>query len=211
MNTDGIILDVDGTLWDSTDCVAATWKKVIDKMQMKSVIEVTAESLKAYFGKTMEVIADELFPEEPKERRQLLMDMCCEEENKDLMACRDYLLYDGVEETIKKLSKKVDIYIVSNCQAGYIEILLEKYNLGDYVKDIECYGNNGLPKADNIKLLVERNGIKSPVYVGDTDGDKKACDEANVPFILATYGFGDTKGYVAKINDFTELMNIEEL
>ncbi|MCR5273591.1 MAG: HAD hydrolase-like protein, partial [Lachnospiraceae bacterium] len=163
MNTDGIILDVDGTLWDSTDCVAGTWKKVVDNLQMKACKEVTAENLKTYFGKTMEVIADELFPEEPKDRRQLLMDECCKQENIDLMACEDYLLYDGVEETIKELSKKVKLFIVSNCQSGYIEILLEKYNLGEFVTDIECYGNNKKGKADNIKLLVERNGLKNPV------------------------------------------------
>ncbi|MCR5469159.1 MAG: HAD family hydrolase, partial [Lachnospiraceae bacterium] len=93
---------------------------------------------------------------------------------------------------------------------GYIEILLEKYNLGEFVTDIECYGNNKKGKADNIKLLVERNGLKNPVYVGDTAGDKAACDEAGVPFIFASYGFGEAEG-IAKIDEFRELLKFEEM
>ncbi|MCR5273205.1 MAG: HAD family hydrolase [Lachnospiraceae bacterium] len=211
MITDGIIFDVDGTLWDSTDCVATTWKNVIEKMNMKACIDVTAESLKSYFGKTMEVIADEIFPDETRERRIELMDRCCEEENEDLLALDENLLYDGVRETVIELSKKVKVFIVSNCQKGYIEILLEKYDLNDYVTDIECYGNNGNGKAENIELLVKRNNLKKPVYVGDTDGDKKACDEVGVPFIFATYGFGETEGYVAKIDSIKELLNIDNM
>jgi len=211
MLTDGIILDVDGTLWDSTDVVAESWKKVIDALQMKSDIDVSAENLKKHFGKTMEVIADEVFPEETKERRKEMMALCCKTENSDLREIDADLLYPGVADTIRELSKKVKLFIVSNCQKGYIEVLVDKYNFHPYITDTECYGNNGLNKDENIRLLVERNNLKYPVYVGDTEGDMLACKSAGVPFIFATYGFGKTDEYIAKIDSFTELLNIEKL
>ena len=33
--------------------------------------------------------------------------------------------------------------------------------------------------------------MKSPVYVGDTMGDFLSCRKAGVPFVFASYGFGD--------------------
>ena len=32
-----------------------------------------------------------------------------------------HVILEGVQETIKKLSEKYPLYIVSNCQDGYIE------------------------------------------------------------------------------------------
>ena len=82
------------------------------------------------------------------------------------------------------------VYIVSNCQSGYIESFLEYYHLADLVDDFECYGNTLHGKAENLKLLIARNDLTEYVYVGDTQGDYDACKEADVPFIWAAYGFG---------------------
>lgn len=38
---------------------------------------------------------------------------------------------------------------------------------------------------------MERNHLQDVVYVGDTSGDFDACQKADVPFIYASYGFGD--------------------
>ncbi|MBP5792253.1 MAG: HAD family hydrolase, partial [Spirochaetaceae bacterium] len=56
-----------------------------------------------------------------------------------------------------------------------------------------CNGDTGLLKDENIKLIVKRNGLKSPVYVGDTQGDADACAKAGVPIVYASYGFGKVK------------------
>ena len=61
MKTDGIILDIDGTLWDSTPIVAKAWNEVI--AQRKDVpVRLTAKQLTGLFGRTLEVIADMVFP-----------------------------------------------------------------------------------------------------------------------------------------------------
>ena len=61
MKTDGIILDIDGTLWDSTPIVAKAWNEVI--AQRKDVpVRLTPKQLTGLFGRTLEVIADMIFP-----------------------------------------------------------------------------------------------------------------------------------------------------
>ena len=45
MKTDGIILDVDGTLWDSTPIVAGAWTRAVQEGGVPKRI-VTADELK---------------------------------------------------------------------------------------------------------------------------------------------------------------------
>ena len=44
-------------------------------------------------------------------------------------------------------------------------------NLEEYITDIECYGNTGLSKADNISMVIQRNHLDQSFYVGDTAMD----------------------------------------
>ncbi|MCD8106127.1 MAG: HAD-IA family hydrolase [Lachnospiraceae bacterium] len=220
IKTDGILLDVDGTLWDSTGIVSKVWTRAVRENGCPDMT-VTAEMLQALFGRTMDVIAENLLPELTKAQRDRIMEVCCvyekqaleqmgaqedlpEMEPEALPACR--ICYPGVQATIRELSKRVPVFIVSNCQSGYIELFLEKTGLGPYVTDFECFGDTGKNKGDNIRLLADRNGLKAPVYVGDTQGDADAAAQAGVPFIYASYGFGTADHMDAEISNFAELI-----
>lgn len=206
MKIDSIILDVDGTIWDTTPVVAEAWNSTIDVIYPQ-VPHVTADILKTQFGKTMDVIADNLFSVLNKEDKAILMKNCCEAEQKALLENKKNITFQGVVESIKRIAEKIPVFIVSNCQSGYIEVVVEKNNIKEDIKDFECFGNNGNTKGENIRLIVNRNGLKSPVYVGDTQGDYEACKQAGVPFVWAAYGFGkpEDENYYAKIDSFTEL------
>ena len=208
MKFDSIILDVDGTIWDTTDIVAEAWNHAIDRL-FPQVPHVTGNILKGQFGKTMQVIADNLFTGLDKAQKTTLMEECCHQEQLALKANTRNITYDGVVETIKELHDSgVPLFIVSNCQKGYIEVVIAKNRIADFITDFECYGNNGNGKAENIKLLCERNGLHCPVYVGDTQGDADACKDAGVSFVWAAYGFGTAAQYFARIDSFKELKNV---
>ena len=118
------------------------------------------------------------------------------------------MLSPDIKDIFKKLNEKYSVYIVSNCQCGYIEQFLRKTQLEAYIKDIECFGNTGKNKGENIRLLVKRNSLKAPVYIGDTKGDCDASKEAGVPFIFASYGFGNVTEYAAKIGEMKDLLTL---
>ena len=63
----------------------------------------------------------------------------------------------------------------------------------------------GLPKADNIALVAERNGLRRPLYIGDTQGDYDAASKAGVPFLHAAYGFGRIDRPVPSVATFGDL------
>lgn len=204
---DGIILDVDGTLWDSTPIVAGAWTRAIRDCGCPEIV-VTADMLRQLFGKTMAVIAQELLPGLGWEKQEQVMEVCCRYEHEALSGDECRICYPEVTATIQRLSEILPVFIVSNCQSGYIELFLEKTGLGPYVKDIECYGNTGKNKGDNIRLLAARNGLEAPVYVGDTQGDAQAAAEAGIPFVFASYGFGSPERFDVKIARFGDLLTL---
>ncbi len=205
--SDGIILDIDGTIWDSTEIVSKAWNRAARDSGSKRTEYISADLLKTQFGKPMNEIADNIFPMDSAEMRKEILELCCRYEHEELEKDPCNVTFPGVTDTIRKMSDEVPFFIVSNCQVGYVELLCRKTGLTGFIKDHECFGNTGEGKAYNISLVVDRNGLKKPVYIGDTDGDRTACEEAGVPFIYASYGFGNVKAgdYIAEIDKFTDI------
>lgn len=202
-----ILLDIDGTLWDTTGVVAGGWNKAI-QLEGLDLPVVTADRLKKEFGKTMDAIADSMWPGLDAEAKADLLKKCCYHEHIAVEENTTNITYPGVVETIREMKDKVDFFIVSNCQDGYIELTMKKNGITDCIKDFECFGHSGLGKPENIRLLMERNGIEEAFYVGDTQGDYEACKKADVKFIWASYGFGKPEAYFAKIDQFSDLKDM---
>ena len=94
----GIIFDMDGTLWDSAANVAESWNLAI-KQDGSVDKKLTEQDIQGVMGKTMDVIADILFPELEKEARMKLLDQCCSMEN-DYLREHGGVLYPKLEETL---------------------------------------------------------------------------------------------------------------
>lgn len=206
MYTNNFIFDLDGTLWDATPVVAKAWDDYL-KEDARCQITITAEVLKREFGKTIDVIADNLFPAFDKEVQNELIVNCCRCQDIAIEQSQIDLTYPQVKETLFTLSKSANVYIVSNCQEGYIELFLRKYQIEDIVTDIECFGNTGKGKADNIEILMKRNHISDAYYIGDTVGDYEASKKVGLPFIFAAYGYGNPERYYAKISNFPQILD----
>lgn len=200
---DGIIFDIDGTLWDSTDSVAASWNRAIRENSSLD-LTIDAEILSGLFGKTMTEIGNALFPDYPEEERNRLLEICYQYENNYLID-HPGAAYPGVLDTIRKLYEKYPLFIVSNCQLGYIEVTMKGTGIEPYIKDHLCFGETQVSKGETLLMLMGRNDLKTPVYVGDTQGDADACRHAGIPFIFAEYGFGNVPDAAVRISTFSEL------
>ena len=203
---EAILLDIDGTLWDSTGVVALAWNEVLIERDDVNV-EVTPDKLKGLFGRPIDEIASILFHHISKDEQLKLIHKCCEKEQEFLQQ-RPGMIFEGVVETIKELSKKYKICIISNCGSGYIELVMNALGIKDYITDFTCPAYTNLPKGPNCKLIMERNNFKDVVYVGDTQGDYEACQFAGIPFVFCEYGFGQSNSYDYSIKKFSELLNL---
>ncbi len=203
MQIDSIIFDLDGTLWDSVDEVVLTWNRVLARYPglRAPINRVEQESL---MGLQMDEIARRLFPAEPSERQTELMEECVHEENRYLYQ-HGGRLYPDVECTLAELHAHYLLYIVSNCQSGYIESFLHAHRLSGYFDGFLCFGDTGLSKGENIKKIIDDRHLTRPVYIGDTMGDQKSADFAGIPFIYASYGFGKSDHYTGILQRFSDL------
>lgn len=198
----GIIFDMDGTLWDSSENVAASWSEKLHELGYDRII--TKQDIMGVMGLTMDRIADIIFSEFPSDERMKLLDECCGHENAYLRK-KGGVLYPQLEKTLAALKRKYHLYIVSNCQSGYIEAFLEHYGFGKYFEDTECYGNDLKDKGENIAVLARRNGLEMAYYVGDIQGDYDSAKKAGTGFIHAAYGFGTINEEVPELTEFCRL------
>jgi phosphoglycolate phosphatase len=203
---DSIIFDLDGTLWDSTSTVVIAWQKAINKLEFIDET-ITRERVQSITGLQYDVIFRKLFPGLTEQEREQLKKHCAVEE---LSHMKEYggQLYEGLEETLQYLKKKYRLFIVSNCQSGYIEAFLEHHKMTRYFEDFACFGDAEQPKAKNIKQLIARNGLRAPMYVGDTQGDCDASAANNIPFIFASYGFGQADKQDVRIKQLSDMQRL---
>lgn len=202
---DGIIFDLDGTLWDSSKQVVPAWNTVLTKYNQKNI---NSDDMAGYMGKTLDMISRLMLPDLSHEQAMDILYECCAQEQVYLREHGGYL-YPDLEITLQKLAETYQLFIVSNCQLGYLNAFFKAHNLKSYFRDYECSGNTGLPKSENIKLIIERNNLKNSIYVGDTELDMEAAFAAGIPFVFAEYGFGNANNARNKISCFSDMLKLD--
>lgn len=202
MKFDSIGFDLDGTLWSSIKGITEAWDIIAKKFNVTLPSEKDMEGV---MGLNRIDLMTKLFPDMDYDDKMKFFEEATVECDRILKE-NGGELYDNLEETLKKLSAQTKLYIVSNCQEGYIENFLNVHKLGQYFTDYECAGTKDCTKGALIKDVLERNGWKKSIYLGDTQGDRNAAKEAEIPFIFASYGFGEVDSCEYSISEFSEML-----
>lgn len=204
-----LIFDIDGTLWDSRAIVAKGYNDYLIEVGRPD-LQVDAEYLKTLFGKTMTEIADIMLASIPVPERYDVMQGCMDREDEFLHQDPCDIAFPGVKETLAELEKSYRLFIVSNAQCGYPELMMDKLGIRHHFEGWMCFGDTGLPKGDTIRILMERHGIEDAIYIGDTQGDLEASRRAGIPFLFCRFGFGTPETFDASIDSFDQLPKILE-
>lgn len=204
-----ILFDLDGTLWDSSRQVAEAWSEIT--LARPFPFKITQADFQAVMGLTMDALAKRLFEGKgvlPEEIAPLAKE--CERHENTYLLAHPGVLFPGMKEGLEELRKRYALYVVSNCQKGYIEAFFESTGLGPLFEGKLSYGDTEKPKGENIRLLMEKEGIEKAFYFGDTAGDEKAAKVGGIPFVYAAYGFGKAESPFASIASFPELVPFAE-
>lgn len=206
----GILFDLDGTLWDSSKQVVEAWNEILAK-QPDVERTITIEDMQGFMGLPMDEIGRKCFQGQGLTEERIMEIMkACEGYENEYIRQHGGVLFPQLEEVLQDLSKDYFLAVVSNCQVGYIEAFLEYHKLSEYFSDFESFGKTGLQKGDNIRLVCERNHLEQAVYLGDIQRDYDSACKAGIPFILAGYGFGTVDADVPVIHSLTELRRTAE-
>lgn len=185
-HTKAVLFDLDGTLWDSGKSVVDAWNVILAQEDLP---QISAEQMRSVMGFSMDDIWQTLFPTCEKARGKQVMKRCECFENAYTRS-HGGILFEHVREVLSQMSEQYMVGIISNCQAGYIEAFLAYYGLEDYVDFTRAFGDFHKQKAENIQDIIRENKIKEAIYIGDIENDYLSAKKANVPFLLAKYGFG---------------------
>ena len=195
---------MDGTLWDGVECYARGFN---DFFKLKSIDKsFTKYDLYGFMGLEEEAYLESTLPEFPKAERTVMYKEIIDLQYIHIRKSGG-ALYSGVVDGLKKLSQKYKLFIVSNCAEFTIKYFMEWAGIAAYITDSLAHGQNFKPKHENIKYLINKYALENPIYVGDTDSDRKQAEKANIPFVFVSYGFGQSEAYNLKFESFKELVN----
>ena len=199
-----VIFDLDGTLWDSTEQVSSSWNEVLHEF-VGDVYSFSRETVLAQMGLVMEDIGRNITPKELTGQAKEDFVKICFKREVEYLVDHPGKLYPQEKETLAELRKRgYRLFIVSNCQSGYIETYLKA--LGeDFFEGHLCYDDTKKSKDFTIRALMEKHNVDQAVYVGDTETDEAATRAAGLPFIHAAYGFGKAASPDASISCIAEL------
>lgn len=198
-DTDALIFDMDGTLWDAVDTYAEIWNMAFERENIER--RITRADLLALIGTPIDDIMRHFVP---AERVEHLLKTIAELVITELPRLGGKL-YEGVQEGVAELSKHYKLFMLSNCDELELPIFVRYAGIESYITDTIAYGNTRLRKAENMRLLAEKFHLQHPVYVGDTDGDCREAHRAGVPFVWMSYGFGTTDNAQLQFDTFTDM------
>ncbi|HAS56677.1 MAG TPA: HAD family hydrolase [Firmicutes bacterium] len=202
-----LIFDLDGTLWDATKQIAAAWENE-GKAFFGLSYSISVLKVKEEMGKTMDVIAKDISPSNINELDIAKFGKACFEAENAYLSVHPGKLYDKEIETLKKLKTiGFDLFIVSNCQKGYIENYLKIIDPCIF-KSYLCYGDTNASKDVTIKKLMDKFDLEDAIYIGDTYKDEESSHKAGIKFIHASYGFGKSLNPEGVIASFPELIEV---
>jgi phosphoglycolate phosphatase len=202
---DSAIFDLDGTLWDASITSAWAWNRALRDLKIE-FREITAGDIRSISGRVPEEFLPMIFPDLGGAKRLEVYDLCSRYEISDIRKMGG-IMYEGVPKGICDLSEQIPVTLVSNCQADYMEAFLEWTGMDDIIFDYLSFGENGLDKKSNIEEIVNRCDLRDPVFIGDTTGDRKAAEDAGIPFLGAGWGFGKEFNDPVVFQNFNELKN----
>ena len=201
-NTDALIFDMDGTLWDAVDTYAEIWNMAFEREGIEQ--RITRNDLLALIGTPIDDIIRHFVPADQVEHLlQVIAGLVVTE-----LPRLGGRLYEGVQEGIATLAQHYQLFMLSNCDELELPIFVRYAGIEPYITDTLAYGNTHLRKADNMRLLAEKYHLQHPVYVGDTDSDCSEAHRAGVPFVWMSYGFGTTDRAQLQFDNFSDMVNL---
>ena len=184
-----VIFDLDGTLLDTLDDLAAATNHAL---QANGLPPRSREEVRAFVGNGIPKLAARAVPEgtPPETEAAVLAELLAYYK----IHCREKTgPYPGIPELLSALRDRgIGTAVVSNKADAAVQILCEAYFPGLYDR---CVGEKPdvrrKPAPDSVNAVLAALDVsrEAAVYVGDSDVDIQTAANAGLPCVSVTWGF----------------------
>ena len=189
MRCDAVIFDLDGTLLNTLDDLAASTDRALDHFCLP---ERTLDEVRQFVGNGVEKLIRRALPAGTDEA--LVLDCLAWFKQDYMQHMQDQTApYPGVIDLLKALRDNgCKSAVVSNKFDGAVKALCREH-FGDLLPVAvgERPGTRKKPARDLVDLCVAELGVPAErcVYVGDSDVDIQTAANAGLPCLSVTWGF----------------------
>lgn len=184
-----VLFDFDGTIADSSEGIFYTALYTVRKLGIDK--EYSDEELRRFVGPPLHRCFIEAFNLD-----ESLLDDAVKIYRKEYFRAGMLMmhLYPGIEKLLIDLRKRgIKTGVASFKMDGLVRKCLGNLGVLQYFDSVHGADENGqLTKGDIINLAISDLGEErsSILMVGDTENDRKGAEDAAVPFLGVSYGFG---------------------
>jgi phosphoglycolate phosphatase len=183
-----IMFDMDGTLIDSGFAITNTinyvrenlgFEKLEKDFILEKVNDPSINSAEFFYG------TKEFTPQQTK----------LFEEYYNIHCLTDLVIYDGIAQLIKDLSKDFTLAVATNANSDYAHKMLKHVGIAHHFQTILGYDSVTKPKPHPEmvhKILDKHNILKhNAQLIGDSHKDIMAATNAGVDSVLVNWGFSN--------------------
>lgn len=212
---DGIIFDLDGTLFQTDKLALHAFNKTFEMIQdegYKIDIVPNSQEVLAVIGLTLENIWEQLLPNLPKKIHNIASEYLLMFEIEGIKGGFGDL-YPGVMETLITLKYNgYRLYIASNGLKEYVHEVTNNFNINHLFNGIYSSKDfNTNSKDELVKMIMEYHNFDKGVMVGDRLSDVEAGIKNNLFVIGCDFGFSKHDEIFNSdiiINDFKKITEI---
>jgi len=223
-NYKAIIFDLDGVIYDITEAIDISVEDAIKKY----TLNVKKDDIMQEIAHLIEEIQNYPVPQIILKSYDLLKEINALEGLKYFKKMRiaiflfnqfnkyreDAKIFEGVDEIISKLSKKVKLAILTNNKSSYAEEVLEKFNLTNYFETIIGFNDvkEVKPSPEGLEKILKIWSLKpsDAIFIGDMTTDIQAGKAANIKTICVASGLAQ-KGTLMEQNPDILLDEVQDL
>jgi len=215
---EAVIFDLDGTLFRSETLLEPVYRRIFVTLREEGLYlkpEPPLERFYSSLGMLVDDIWRRVLPDGTPEARKRANDLLMQYGEEDLKAGKGDL-FEGVPETLRELRRRgIRLFVASNGMEAYVREVVVNKGIGDLFEGLYSAGQYGTAsKADLVRLLMDRHGVRDAWMVGDRASDVEAGRRNGLTVVGCAYaGFGreeELAGSDAVIRRFPELLDLLE-
>ncbi|MBE3595317.1 MAG: HAD hydrolase-like protein [Candidatus Carbobacillus altaicus] len=188
------LFDMDGTLFDAWPLALKAYEMTYDRLRKEGYEPPPLppeDILKAQLGKTYDAMWGTLIPGRSLSFYELADRWMFEYEEALLKRGYGALFPDVIPVLETLVSRGFYLFVASNGRESYIQMIVERFGLKHYFKDLYSAGRFGTrSKVDLVRRLITTYPAPLQVMIGDRRSDVEAGVANDLYVVGCLYGYG---------------------